>query len=212
MPVTVLYSFFINAVLATSRVGIRSLITVEKDLSDNNIRNQILNSPHFEELFRYSHFQMISNSWMAFQSGAPDRGAQLQDNQLTKGCDQVFENLVLTPNNLLSSCCGLTFEHIPEMKIGELKTGRIKQMYLSQFDDFLKFWIKVSGPTSIIKDLMPEGFIEEQIGQIDHICQACAHLHKHPDIKKKLYESYKDNIETVMAKFMVKYQLAEAGI
>lgn len=72
-----------------------------------------------------------------------------------QGCEQTFTNLVITSHGRISECCGLTFEHIPEMKLGNIGgNNALIKAYDEQLKDFLKVWIKVDGPTSIIEQLM----------------------------------------------------------
>lgn len=62
----------------------------------------------------------------------------------------MFQNIVLTPHNKVASCCGLTMEHIPEMKMGKYIEGSLEKYFNNQLRDFLKIWIWVEGPEKFI--------------------------------------------------------------
>lgn len=189
----------INAANACCEAELTTLIMVEKDTYDSNCRQNLFNDSGITKHVKSGILTIKSNTWMPFQRDYQDRGFQIDKDDIRKGCDQVFENLVITPHGRISSCCGLTFEHIPEMKIGSIhEKGGLKLAYDRQLNDFLKIWIKVDGPLTIIEKLMGEDYIDNQIGSVSHNCQACVYLHKKEDILDKLKESYKEYIPDVM--------------
>ncbi|RZM80322.1 radical SAM protein [Pseudoalteromonas rubra] len=200
----------INAALACIEHGITTLIIVEKDSESSEVLNDLYNHPDFGKISASSLLTVKSNAWMPFKQDFESRGDQSSGPNLNEGCSQVFENIVVTPHNLVSACCGLTHEHIPEMKIGDLEHDSIGAAFNNQLEDFLKYWIKVEGPMNIIRQLCDEDFITREVGQIDHICQACVHLHKNPVIREKLASEYHNHVNQVMAKFHL--ELSAKGI
>ncbi|MCV2886251.1 radical SAM protein [Aestuariibacter sp. AA17] len=188
----------VNSAISTSDRDIFTLITVEKDTQDSDFLEKIINHTKLKEKIYSGKILVQSNSWMPFRENHIERGEQLDSNTLRKGCDQVFKNVVVTPHNLLSACCGLTLEHIPEMKLGDLGSNSIETLYNSQKNDFLKHWIHTDGPYAIIEKVMGSEFINNEMPNFSHICQACVFLHKDERIVKKLKSEYKKYIpETV---------------
>jgi hypothetical protein len=188
----------INAVKHLTQQNIFTLVTVEKDNDNSNCLNQILDNPLIQNL-TLNHkdiFLIQSNAWMPFYEDS-DQRENIDSDIINKGCDQIFENLVITPKKEVSACCGLTLEHIPEMKLGNIKNLECyKDM---QQDDFLKIWIKVEGPLKIIEQLLGEN--NEKLINIQHQCQACAILHKDEEIIGKLINNYSEYIVPVLHKF-----------
>ncbi|NOU53145.1 radical SAM protein [Pseudoalteromonas sp. JBTF-M23] len=201
-------STIINAVKACVDYNIKPLIMVEKDSHDSRCRVSLEENHEIKELVKNKKLIINSNTWMPFQKDYIDRGFQIAPEDLDTGCEQVFENIVITPHGRISSCCGLTFEHINEMKIGNIyKKDFLKIAYESQLEDFLKIWIKVDGPAKIIKMIMGDSYTEENIGTISHNCQACVYLHKDEKIRAKLKQRYPEFLPSVMFRYKAKHGL-----
>src|SRR3546814_9736847 len=91
---------------------------------------------------------------MPFHADALERRQTANVDGLRKGCSQVFNNVVITPHDNLSACCGLTLEHIPEMRLSKNSGNNIGHAYRSQSEDFMKYWLRVDGPYKIIERVM----------------------------------------------------------
>ena len=144
----------INASEAAVDSGITTLVSVETDTEDSSCFQSIRKSPRIQALLKGSNFKLLNNYWMPFHSDAQKRQQSPDLDILRKGCSQVFDNVVLTPHGNISACCGLTLEHIPEMRLGKSDGSNIAQLYLSQADDFMKYWLRVEGPYKIIETVM----------------------------------------------------------
>lgn len=188
----------INAVKHLVEQDIFTLVTVEKDSDSSSCFDEILSNPIIKTLIKNQKklFSLQSNAWMPFYDNSEQRGTtdrKIIDN----GCDQIFANIVITPKREVSACCGLTLEHIPEMKLGDISDLTCYQQM--QQDDFLKIWIKVEGPLKIIEQLL--GREHKKIFNIQHQCQACAILHKDQEVIEKLVSNYAQYIPSVLHKF-----------
>lgn len=194
----------ITAIQALVYVGIPNRVTVESDAHETSFHRSILRHPTIVEILQEKpwllSFQV--NSWMPFHDSSERRKLPGQS-AVDGACDQLFHNLVLTPYKEVSACCGLTFEHLPSLKLGQLYQAPVKDLYASQFDDFLKIWIKTDGPAKILKTLFP-GEVEEEIDQLHHICQACALMQQSEVVMEKLLHVYPQYIEGVLARYIAK--------
>ncbi|WP_415776371.1 radical SAM protein [Shewanella oncorhynchi] len=192
----------INAISACSKYGIKTLVTIEKDTFESSCRRSLESNEAVANLVRSGKLIIQSNTWMPFKSDYVDRGDQISKNDLRSGCEQIFENIVITPHGRISSCCGLTFEHIPEMKIGKIgNVDSLKNAYINQQNDFLKIWIKMDGPYSIVEKLMGADYIDKNIGTVSHGCQACVYLHKDRKIVDAVKENYTKFIPNVLLRY-----------
>lgn len=191
----------INAIKALSEQKIPNRVTVESDFEDGSFYKNLIEAPEVEKTLNINpgllSFQI--NTWMPFHTDSETRKPPAL-NTVDIPCTQLFSNLVLTPHGRVSSCCGLTFEHIDQLKIGYYQNGNLKDLYKSQFEDFLKIWINIDGPIGIIRKVMGEQFIET-LGDIHHLCQACALLHKDERILNKLKDVYPLYIEEILSKY-----------
>jgi hypothetical protein len=161
-----------NAALALCEKGVRTLVTVEADTPNSDCHASLASNPLILKALRSGGLQLQSNSWMAFSEGAEQRKRSVEESQLNSGCAQIFGNIVVTPHDNLSACCGLTLEHIPELRLGKNTGQNMRELYASQFDDFLKFWIHVEGPAQIVKRVMGSRACD-LLADVTHICQAC---------------------------------------
>jgi len=197
----------INATLALAELGIRTLITVEKDLPDTDILGRIKNDPRIQEhLYRDNALvSVVTNVWMPFHTGSSERQAPSSE-RAEEGCKQLFHNIVITPHKRHSACCGLTLEHIPEMHLAFSGERSLREAYDSQFDDFLKLWIHTDGPHAIVRKLLGEAG-DELLQGVEHTCQACAILHQSQPVIEQLRSRYHEFVPGVMASLRVRETL-----
>ena len=191
----------VRAAGEVAAAGIVTLITIEADDDGDDLARQVIARDDVKGLLKQPNFSIQTNTWMPFRPDAQGRGPGPKE----RGCDQLFNNYVITPHEMLSACCGLTFEHIPEMKLADLSGGGdVRTAYLSQLDDFLKIWIHIDGPTEIMRRLFGVEAIDETLAGVNHICQSCAILHKHPGVREALIDRYHEFVPEVLSRFNLK--------
>lgn len=197
-----------NACEALVDAKIVTLLTVEKDSPQTNCLERARSSNRLKRLLQEKPrwFTIQCNSWMPFHHGYVERGTASGLESLNDGCNQVFSNLVVTPYAKLAACCGLTFEHIPEMTLGDLTATPMVDLFDAALTDFLKVWIHIDGPGTILRKLFGND-INEELQDIRHICQACAILHLHPKVRLELKARYLEFVPDVMARFSLKLEI-----
>ena len=176
----------VHAAQAGLERGVTTLITIEKDSPDSRCLAEASRSAEITAMLKDypSSFYLLSNAWMPFNDRWTDRGRQDAGPQANKGCEQLFHNLVFTPYREISACCGLTFEYIPELKVGRIGEGRsLIEMYENGLNDFLKIWVHVDGPRKIVKTLMGGGPESATVEEHVHICQSCVYMYQTPKIQ-----------------------------
>ncbi|MBX3702009.1 MAG: hypothetical protein KF903_13540 [Dokdonella sp.] len=190
-----------NAAFALTKSGISTLITVETDPAEANCLRDIVNHPVIRDALQTRLLKIQSNSWMPFNEDAQQRKMPNAHDSLEDGCSQIFETVVVTPHSNLSACCGLTLEHIPEMRLGHIdEASTMRDLYRSQIDDFLKYWIHVDGPYMIIKRLLGDD-ANGLLKGVVHICQACVILHQNQHVREALVERYSEFVTEIMTRF-----------
>ncbi|UBQ44022.1 radical SAM/SPASM domain-containing protein [Comamonas thiooxydans] len=193
---------------ALVRNGISTLVTIEKDSPLTNCLDKARKSKIFTKLFEEhpNLFSIQCNSWMPFHDNYIERGEAPGLSSIRGGCTQIFNNIVITPYKKLAACCGLTYEHIPELTIGSLNDNSMKEILVNSLDDFLKIWIHLDGPATILRKLFGTE-INDELREVRHICQACAVLHLHPTAKETLLNNYKNFVPDVIARFSLKVEM-----
>ncbi|MCO4321708.1 hypothetical protein [Aliidiomarina quisquiliarum] len=176
------------------------------------MKSQIVKSPEYQELASSPLFKLMVNSWMAFNDEYDRDVKKHISPALFDGCSQVLENMVVTPHYLASSCCGLTYEHIPEMKIGDLRTDSLLESYKSQLKDFMKLWIRVKGPLNIVKDVMGEKYMQDNFSGSNHICEVCSKLYNTPEIVEKVKEKYENYINDIIFRFSTEFEIGRLPV
>ncbi|EKT4087166.1 hypothetical protein QEG26_001094 [Stenotrophomonas maltophilia] len=201
-----------HCAVAAAEHGLFCLITVEADVEGNPHFRAVVDQPEIQSLLQSKKVVIQSNSWMPFQDIDDVRGGIVAKHTLRKGCGQIFDNIVITPYREVSACCGLTLEHIPEMKLGSILDESASQIYRQQTDDFLKYWIHVDGPYQIIEQMLPGHSSEELLKDVVHICQACVILHKNEELRARLLERHKEFMPSVMTRFFLAKAINTAGL
>lgn len=188
----------VNAAEAALEAGLYVLVTVEADTEDGRTLAAFSEDPTVRTLLKKG-LQLQSNSWMEFKSNQPKRENSVPQHLRAAPCQQVHDNIVITPYKEVAACCGLTLEHIPEMKLGRLENG-VSKSYLSQANDFLKYWIKVDGPAEIIRRVMGQDKADELLQGSVHMCHDCAVLHKNSEVRARLEADYQQFVPEVMSR------------
>jgi hypothetical protein len=153
---------------------------------------------------------ILKNVWMSihedFKIEQTEVGDRMDKSTQSgdRGCQNVITNLVINPEEQLASCCGLTFENISEMKLGSLKQFSMKSLYEEQLDDFLKLWIYVEGPESIIEFAKTKNQKIELPNEMYHICETCAHLYTNNEIRQTIAENYHEKIDDIFFQLQLK--------
>jgi len=198
----------VNAASSAAECGIFSLITVESECSGARIVDQLVTSERLSPLIKQGRVSLQSNSWMPFNDRADDRRQSIEVAEMRRGCAQVLGAVVVTPHDNLSACCGLALEHIPELRLGRCDGSNMGDLYLNQLGDFLKLWLRVDGPYSIIERVMGEAAEEHLVGAV-HVCDACLRLHKIPEIRQALARRYREFVPEVLTRFKVDAAMRE---
>lgn len=206
------YERVVFGAATAAEFGLRALIVVEGRAGARFTMDDALAHPDLAEFMRASparaNLDLLNNIWIPFRDdleiAQPDAAYRTRERlERFRGCDNVLENMVITPHERLASCCGLTFEHIPEMKIGDARARGLRELYDGQLEDFMKIWIRVEGPEKIFffatqKDPgipFPNG--------ATHPCQTCAALFLNPRVRRVLREHYLEKVPEVMFRYQV---------
>ena len=137
------------------RSGLLTMIVVEgkdtarfdmQELRTHPLMSEILSSEQLRQ-----KLILLTNIWMPFHSDTDITNEKILKEQQSEGCDNIFDNFVVNPYGYLMSCCGLTMEYIPELKVGHINSDHLQETYSSQYSNLLKLWIWLDG-TKLIFD------------------------------------------------------------
>ena len=178
---------------ADARFGLdefQKLPQIRQVLSSDNLRRKLV---------------IMTNLWMPFHS---DSGIRCEnDIPESVGCDNLFDNFVVNPHGNLMSCCGLTMEYIPEMKVAHVSEAEtMQQVYRRQFKDLLKLWIWLVG-TRAIYELAVRRIGQSIACPSPHQCAVCAQIYQDPRLRSSVRDLVLENADEIIFRSMVKARL-----
>lgn len=208
----------VNGALSAAELGIVILIVVEGFTNSTFKSSDAHYHPRITTFMQSSprapYLHIIQNIWMPFHADrelthteeiyrTPERAAT------GNGCDNVLHNMVVTPDESLASCCGLTMEHIPEMKLGKLADHSIAEMVDRGMQDFLKRWIWLDGPEA------PLEFAHQKDPRVPsprrnvHPCETCAQFYLNRLARQAIREHWHEVRDDVLLRYELKLSLLQ---
>jgi hypothetical protein len=134
---------------------------------------------------------------LRFQEGAPGP------------CTSSLRAVSVTPSQDLVTCCGLNLEHIPQLRLANLRDRTLRQGLDDAAPDLLKMWIHVEGPEAILafaRDRDPEVELPDRSA---HICHTCQFLHRNHRVLEVLARHRREVEERVLERFLMASACAE---
>jgi organic radical activating enzyme len=198
-----------RAALYATRRQLLTIVTIEGSADARFRLDEFQKLPQIREVLSDDNlrkwFLAMTNVWMPFHAESGIRPAG--DLPESKGCDNIFENFVANPYGNLMSCCGLTMEYVPEMKVGHVDEPRtLQQVYSEQFDDLLKLWIWLDG-TRAIFDLAVHRIGQSIPYTSPHHCAICAQLYQDPRLRSSVHDLVIENANEIVFRSLVKARL-----
>ncbi|PSX18293.1 radical SAM protein [Photobacterium kishitanii] len=179
----------INAIEALLNKNIFTLVTIETDRDNSDCINSFkFNSKviNLQDKFQ-SIFYISVNIWVS------EKNKNNKIKLISGGCEHMFNNIVISPDKKVISCCGLTNLKVNEFKIGDMSNVAVYRE--EQKYDFLKLWIKTEGAYSILNKI---GISSDRISHITHPCEACDFLYNDSEAIKNIKEKYTEFIIPVI--------------
>jgi hypothetical protein len=207
-----------NGAIAAAELGIVILIVVEGFENSTFKVTDAFFHPRIRTFLESSpnaaYLQVIQNIWMPFHA---DRELTHTDEIYRTperipsfaGCDNVLHNMVVTPDESLASCCGLTMEHIPEMKLGKLADHSLAELVERGERDFLKRWIWLDGPEAVL------WFAHQKDPRVPfpptnvHPCEACAQFYLNDLAREAVRKHWHEVRDDVLLRYELKVSLVQ---
>lgn len=191
----------INGVKAAYELGIRSMcISIETDPCSkvNYALERIQSTPDLASMIQDKVLIVINGTWMHFHLTENESIVTLspsQKNNLLQPCENIFDNIFITPHSQMLSCCGITVEYNKYLKAGNLQNNSIIDLYREQCNDLFKIWLHIEGPAVIYSKMAKIKGIKEKT--FSHKCAYCLELVRNEEnvsIVKKLIKEELPNI------------------
>ena len=202
----------VHAAQAAAAEGLGTRISVEEcDQSD-------FDGEYFrEELQREiaaGSVCIASSAWIADAGGRSQtvitHGRTIADRapMAAAACDQIMTVISVTPNQMLTACCGFPMEELPQLHIGSIADRPLDEVLRDAPNELMKMWLHVAGPAGIaefVARYIP-GFRLEQTASI---CQSCVALQR-DDAAMRVLAAHGAEIAQQIAAEFAHRQLAPA--
>ena len=200
------YSSIVNGCIAAIDLGLTCLVNVEThDKASFNCKRFFLDE-QLKDYFnpkKHKNPLLVNNSlWMPVAKGEKSIKYKtiMFDPKEERRCTSLFTSLSINAYSQMIACCGLTSEYNPFLRLGSLKRHSVGELYKNQFQDFIKIWLFVEGPDSILKFVYQKLKIDKEV-ETKHICESCAEIFKNEQYIVCLRENYLEVMPTIMFKY-----------
>lgn len=205
----------LTAAISAVELGILAFVSVESTSSSTFKVDDVYKHELYTELektdYDRSLFRAASTVWVSFHK---DKKYSYDYDtppmpELENGCDSLYQMINVDPKNQALSCCGLAVEHISELQLGKVTTEQnsLRNLYNQQKEDFMKQWLYVDGPITILQKAKQWDPTIESVKFV-HFCQTCAYIFNNPKVQKAIKENYTEIIEDVQKRFVSKIKLS----
>ena len=96
------------------------------------------------------------------------------------------------------SCCGLTAEYNPYLKLGDLTCNTIANLYERQFEDLFKLWLHVDGPKNVYNYILNKK--GDKPKTFPHHCAYCIEIVRDESSLSILKSSIKDELSNILTR------------
>ena len=195
----------VHAARAAASAGIRVLISVEEcDQSsfDATILHQRLAPLVAEGMVRIDRAPWITDAGGRGTTELSHERAMAQG--LSNGeqrCAQILTVVSVTPNQMLTACCGFPMEELPALQIGSVAERTLDDVLGGAPDDLFKMWLHVAGPAGIA-EFIARHLPGYRLPVSASICEACVALQRDPVAMGVLGEHAAEMAQSVAAQFV----------
>jgi hypothetical protein len=200
----------INAMRAATSLNMRALVVVEAQERRAFSADALRADSRWAELDAHADGNqapvVFESPWMSMDPSAPvtqaERKLASRRNLARRaGCDSVLRTIVVTPEERLGACCGLTREQIPELNVGSLRDQPLQSLVNAMFDDFMKIWIALDGPDHILAWAAEKdpGILWE--GRFAHHCDSCRFMYSDPRVRAAISAHWEEVADDVLFRF-----------
>lgn len=198
-----------RAAMHAVRAGLVTLISIEGSENARFQMDSFARQPLITEILQNpdlaKYFLLMTNVWMPFHSDT-DITNDRQFGHSAKPCDNIFDNVAINPHGFIMSCCGLTMEYIPEIKVGHIDNDNMRRVYGEQYGDLLKLWIWIDG-TQFIYDEVMTRLARRKSLLSPHMCSTCAQIYTDPVIRDMAMQLAGERAEQILLRATIKAQI-----
>lgn len=194
-----------NAIIASVEEGFVPYVNVESIESHDFNSTYFTKDEELSTLLDENKFKVSNGIWIDLKNPEammkkPDKGIHCSNQR----CDNIFSGLVITPDNRLKACCGITSGRVKYLDLGNPAKIPLHTLYDKQFDDFVKIWLHTDGALKIL-EFIAKYDKRIKIEEFEHLhqCLICTMILN----SEKLLGIIKEHYDEVYANIIMKYNL-----
>lgn len=196
-----------RAAAASIKVFGSAVVTVELRSARSITRQTVLDALQAEGLSpeEIAALQVIESPWMPvspFRTETYDRGHAVDRTNLNmrSGCESILQTYTVEPDGVVTACCGLGANIIPELHTGHVSDPNTLGTAVDRSEgDLLKLAIRYMGPEKI---LAWAATLEPSIsweGMYAHNCQACHRIYRDERVRAVIGRHLKEIESNILA-------------
>jgi hypothetical protein len=180
-------------------------VTKESLLADERVAGLLANES--------SPFRVIESPWMPMDHRASiDQHENVMLNRRTLhmrgGCRSILNTLVVTPDQRVGLCCGLSRERIPELNYS-WDGGSLAGVIGAAARDFMKIWLYVDGPERILAWAASKNEQIEWEDRYAHHCHSCLALFDDPLVRDAIHRHYRERVDDVLLRYVARLRIQQ---
>lgn len=208
------YDNIVYAIMAGLENGLPIAVNVESNENKIFKSSIIYNDPRLSKYFNsaslYPKLTILDGSWLELNNEKDvieEIEKETLDNNIKpyNPCSSMLGNICITPDMEYLSCCGFGALKNKYLNFGKVNTDNILKNYNHQFDDLLKIWLYVDGPTKIAQFINKYSGYELIKYKGLHSCKICNTILS----SNKCRQIIKENIHYEYSNIILKYNLSK---
>lgn len=198
-----------NASLEAIKLGLGCAINVEThDDSTFSIENVLKNDGIFAD---YCSFDVKKGKifiekgvWakMNLRDKADITYNKFRTESVKDRCKHLFSTIPINAYGEVLSCCGITSEINPFLRIGNFHKEKINNIYRKSFKDIIKLWIYTEGPSSILSYIYKKAGKNKEVPSA-HMCVLCREIFMNEGNLSILQDNYNDFYSRILLKYLI---------
>jgi hypothetical protein len=116
-------------------------------------------------------------------------------------CAQILTIVSVTPDQMLTACCGFPLEELPALRIGSVAERTLDDVLRQAPNVLLQMWLHVAGPAGIA-EFVARFVPGYRLPAFPSICQACVALQRDDVAMRVIAEHGGDVVQTVANQFV----------
>ncbi|GAA6258752.1 radical SAM/SPASM domain-containing protein [Bacteroides sp. f07] len=213
------FNNIVNAIKASAELDLVCLVNIETNPNSTFNERNFREHEELKEYIKNNKVAFSSGIWIPFNSEDKIK-RDINYNELLQcrclqrpvvpyGCTSLFESIPIDVEGYVYACCGLACKRVKYLKLGNINSKSIQEIYAEQFDDFLKVWAYVDGPKFILKKIAEDRNENIEINVDMHNCEACLALFNDCDKIEYVRKNIHKYASNVILKYNVKQKNTE---